>query len=653
MEKTTMKNSYDSYVLGLYNAILSDIGVQFPRLQKDLWRDYSRLSSCVETRGLSFLMIDLVDFGKHFDKCLSKQRLTLSSLPFQRAYKKGTVIPRLFKGLLLRVFTPSGELRSDCDVQAIRALRQLYYMVKKFRITCSDERNITVVRSFYATEAELRRGSLNWDIDEPVWGGNKASLEDFANSPQDSSQLDLFEDQVEELDQSISRDLLSATQKVADIISAEIGIFNPLDWRAKHGPGVVSDLNRGLSKYSFPYWPEKLERIFPYADFAFANYGLWADVVERQKRPHFDNEPPSRLILVPKTLKAPRLIASEPTAHQWCQQVIKDFLSTRVQDTWIGKFINFVDQRPNQDLALLGSLSGELATIDLSEASDRVSTFLVERIFRRNRTLLDALHATRTRSVRNMTSYGLTSSAPLKKFSCMGSACTFPIQSIVFLCIALGVTLYERNLPITIRNIRRLSGQVRTFGDDIIVPTNVAEKVAEALSLFGLRVNPSKTFWNGNFRESCGLDAFRGNDVTPTYIMSLPQRSKPESISSVVSSHNNYLVKGWLQAAAYLEQTVRKECNSILSVSMDSGVFGLQTLGLPNNQRLKRRWNARLHRLEYRSICVLTQSIRTRDQGESMILQYFTERPRPSDAWVAGVSSKPRIKLAPRWVYLG
>lgn len=647
-----MTNSYDSYVLGLYNAIFTDIGVQFPRLQKDLKRDFSRLSSCVETRGLSFLMIDLVDFGKHFDKCLSKQRLTLSGLPFQRAYKKGTVIPRLFKGLLLRVFTPSGELRTDCDVQAIRSLRQLYYMVKKFRIACSDERNLTVVRSFYAIEAGLRRGSQNWDIDEPTWGGNKASLEDFASPSQSSNQLDLFEGQVDESFQSSSLETLQAIQKVADIVSAEIGVFRPHDWRAKHGPGVVSDLKRGSSKYSFPYWPEKLERIFPYADFAFANFGLWADVVARQKRSQFDTEPPSRLILVPKTLKAPRLIAAEPTAHQWCQQVIKDFLSSRVQSSWIGRFINFVDQRPNQELALLGSLDGSLSTIDLSEASDRVSTYLVERIFRRNTSLLDGLHATRTRSVRNMTSYGLDSTAMLRKFSCMGSACTFPVQSIVFLCVALGTTLYMRKSRVTIRNIRKLVGEVRTFGDDIIVPTDVAEKVAEMLSLLGLRVNPAKTFWSGNFRESCGLDAFGGNDVTPTYIMSFPQRSKPESISSVVSSHNNYLAKGWLQAAAYLEQTVRRECKSILSVSMDSGVFGLQTYGLPNNQHLRRRWNTRLHRLEYRSICVKTQSIRTRDQGESMILQYFTERPRPSDAWVAGVSSIPRIKLSPRWVYI-
>jgi len=225
----------------------------------------------------------------------------------------------------------------------------------------------------------------------------------------------------------------------------------------------------------------------------------------------------------------------------------------------------------------------------------------------------------------------------------MGSACTFPVQSLIFLAIALGVTLHESNTKPSIKAIRRLSGRVRTFGDDIIVESKVAEKVAEVLSLFGLKVNPSKTFWNGNFRESCGLDAFRGYDVTPTYIMSQPLRSKPETVSSVVSSHNNFLAKGWLQAAAYLEQTVRKECRTIPTVSTDSGVFGLQTYGVPDNRHLKRRWNRNLHRLEHRSICVRTQSIRVRDQGESMILQYFTERPRPSDAWVAGVSSIPRF----------
>lgn len=644
-----MTKSYELYILGLYQAIITDCEIRYPHLRKDFGRDSSRLLSCLNTRGLSFFTIDLVDFGKHFDICLSTQRLTPSSLPFQRGYKKGTVIPRLFKGLLLRVFDQHGMLRHDCDSTSIQFLRQLYYTAKKIRLECTDERSEKVIRSFTAIERDIRRGSHNWDLDEPSWDYlDTVHLGQDLGSPEDH-RLPLFEEEVGDVSSSTDS-RFDVIQVVSDIVSTTMGRFDPYAWKAKHGPGAVSDARKGESKYSFPHWPKKLERTFPIADFGFTNFGAWGRYVStRVDSGDYLHEPPSNLILVPKTLKAPRLIASEPVSHQWCQQIIKDYFVGRVSSTWISGFINFKDQIPNQLMALQGSLDGSLSTIDLSEASDRVSTWLVERIFRRSKSLVDALQASRTRSIVNRTEHGIQGASKLRKFSCMGSACTFPVQTIVFLCIAIGTVLHMENRPATIKNIRSLKGKVRTFGDDIIVPNEHAEEVMKSLTLLGLKVNHSKTFFSGSFRESCGLDVYKGTNVTPVYTMTIPSRPKPESISSVVETHNNFVKRGWYSVASYLETTVRKEVNELAYVAIGSGDFGLQTPYVPDNTHLKRRYNKDLQRLEWQRVFVQTKASRTPDEVDSMVLQYFTEDPSPDDIWKGGVPSRPSLYLKRGW----
>lgn len=159
--------SFENLVQRLYNGILADIEVAIPGLQKDLGRDYSRLQSCIETRGLSFFTIDLPTYGKHFDMCLSKGLLSRSNLPHMRPAKRGAVIPRLFRGLLLRVFNDNGVLRSDADVQSVRFLRQLYYAAKKLDMECTNDKTWKQVKSFFDVEAQVRRGSREWDYDDP------------------------------------------------------------------------------------------------------------------------------------------------------------------------------------------------------------------------------------------------------------------------------------------------------------------------------------------------------------------------------------------------------------------------------------------------------------------------------------------------------
>lgn len=641
--------SYVSFLQGLFRAILVDCTSTFPNLRVEFERDAKRLTSLVETRGLHFAMIDLPDACKHFERSLACGRLTRFEMCAMRPFRSRGIIPRLFRGLFLRVFNESGELRDDCCVHSIRFLRQLMLAAKKFKMECSNERRQAVVEQFFAIESEIRPGSAAWDLDEPGWG--RKSFDEYrkADGLTPDPQGDLF-DLHEVSETKVDSAFLVTLDRVAKIVSSTVGRFDPGEWSTKHGPGAVADLRSGSDKYQFPTWDAKLERVFPYADFAFANYTCWVDTVtgEDGVKVATNVEPPSKLILVPKTLKAPRLIASEPTSHQWCQQALKAFFASRSESTWIRSFVHFRDQTPNQELAVQGSRDGQLATVDLSEASDRLTCWTVERFFDGNTSLLDALQAVRTRWVENNLHPKLPRFHKLRKFACMGSACTFPVQSLVFLGIALASVIYSRKLEPTLRTIRTLRKQVRVFGDDIVVPVDSVGALMDMLEHLQLKVNRNKTFYTGRFRESCGVDAYGGTDVTPVYALRYPDKTRPESIVSSVATQQNLFDQGLYAAADYMASTIRRIYSYIRDVEIDSGAFGLKAMQ-PDNSHLRRRLHPKFHRPQMRCLTVKVAAKRIRTKGISMLLQYFTEAPPAKFPWQAGVTSSSRIQLRYGW----
>jgi hypothetical protein len=408
-------------------------------------------------------------------------------------------------------------------------------------------------------------------------------------------------------------------------------------------------------KYDIPNWPAKLSRVFPLSEFGFANYGHWVDFAtsDAASRLYRDHEPASRLIAVPKTLKGPRLIAAEPVSHQWCQQSILDFLTSSLANTPIQKSIHFRDQTKNQELARKASHTQSHATIDLSNASDRLSCWLVERIFRRNPSIVEALHASRTRWVSNDIDRLSPQYHVLKKFACMGSACTFPVQSYVFCILACASVLYARGLKPTIRNLRQVSQEVLVFGDDMIVPIDGWEHLQGLLSGLGLKVNHSKTFAFGRFRESCGFDAWDGCDVTPTYAITYPDVSRPESIASTVATHNNFVNRGWYGVAKYAKsRTLSNRKLPIANVPIGSGFFGWYDHEWEGNDHLRKRFNPDTMQVERRLSVVESTLRRTPVEGNSQVLQYFTEV-RPVDYIVGDRIGRPersRTGIRARWV---
>jgi hypothetical protein len=652
-----MSNSYVWFLQGLYDGILTDALHSFPSDRRELERDKSRLHSLVEARGISVFTLDLPAVGKQFDRCLSDGRLDLHGLPHSRSFKKGSPVPRLFKGLVMRVFDVNGLLRQDdADADAILFLRQLYYAAKKVRMTCDESKTFETVRDFFGIEQTSRSATHVWDADRLVNldDGRPHFIDGLLDVKGQRPEPLLFQD-LEPGAGQIGVGLLDTIQLTADIVSSSFGWCEPSAWTPKHGPGAVADLSMGKdSKYLFPHWPAKLEGVFPLSQFAFANYGSWLDSMQLESgwSDRFSlHEPPSRLIAVPKTQKGPRLIASEPTSHQWAQQAVKEFLEQAVRKSPLRNSISFRDQNFNREYAQRASKTGEAWTIDLSSASDRLSLWCVERALRANWSLLEVLHAVRTRWLVNDIDKKSPKYVKLRKLSPQGAAITFPIQTIVFATVCIGTLLWEKKVQPTSESIARFGRKVRVFGDDIIVPKEIGESVTQVLEYLGLKVNLSKTYGIGKFRESCGMDAYDGVDVTPAYVLEPSDTSRPESIASVVECSNNFHRKGFWHAAAWLKSTVDKwVSNNLPIVTMDSGLPGWVSFVGKNSSHLKTRWNESLHRYENLTFALRSTNDKGPQAGTASLLQFFTEDPSPDIIWASGVTRRPQIRKGLRWV---
>jgi len=280
-------------------------------------------------------------------------------------------------------------------------------------------------------------------------------------------------------------------------------------------------------------------------------------------------ELPVRVITVPKTLKTPRIIAIEPTHMQYMQQSLLAEIVPRLESSsLIGSMIGFTDQLPNRELARKGSYDGSLATLDLSEASDRVSNQHVLELFRPWPSLSEAVQATRSRKA-DIPGHGVKR---LAKFASMGSALCFPVESMVFLTIIFMAIGRVLNTPVTPKLVSQFRGSVRVYGDDIIVPVRFANSVASTLELLGYKVNANKSFWTGKFRESCGGDYYDGQWITPIRVRRvLPQqRQHSDEVVSTTALRNQLYKAGYWRSVRYLDSLLEEILGGVFPAIEDT-----------------------------------------------------------------------------------
>lgn len=632
----------------VYKHLLQDAAYTFPELAEEFEKDSLQLEHHAETRGFPLFAVDLPAVGKHLDRCLQTGQFAQLGIPLTKRVSKKIQYPKLFRGLYSLVFGTDGCLRDEPSTDAIFFLRQLYYTAKKVEVSYDDDKLRKEVVSFIETDASLPRVDTPWDTSAGFCTRDSFDIyKGLQFCPAYLERLyDLFPTVCEGME-SFARNF----DRISDLVASTLGSYDYKDWSFRHGPGAVSDRRRFTNKYSWVQWSERLEAEFPIADCGFHSYAAWAHSQDGEDGEVIsDAEGFSKLIAVPKTFSGPRLIAAEPTANQWCQQNIWDYFSSRSAATFIGDFVRFRDQTLNQTLCLEGSRCGHLVTVDLSSASDRVTPWLVGQMFRSNPKLLCSLSASRTRYVEvnfSSVSLNIDEYVKLRKFSTMGSACTFPVQSLIFLTIALASIASARKLKPSKENILALRGEVTVFGDDIIIPKDASEILFTALEVLYFKVNTTKTCTEGNFRESCGVDAYAGVDVTPVYWQRLVDRS-PESIASTISVVNNFRKKFLNCTASHVASTIRQV---IPEVRVGSGIVGFETrTRILRNPAFKRRFNKNLHREEILIPVFLTRVKKTPISDDSALLQFFTEKPDPTVMWRSGTAQNPALKYRCRWV---
>jgi hypothetical protein len=602
----------------------------------------SYLRRAVKARGFSFFTDTLPTYGKWLDLSLDIGYTSPDGFP--QGFPKVKGRPKLFGDLFLCVFDEQGVLREDADHEAVLFLRTLSYCFKKVLTPYSDSQLKETLDVFYDIEKQLPSSHpLTWDSDIPQWEGRFGhplwgfQSQTFASSPQ----RDLFRRGIVARDDSFNWDHLRA---FARRCIAELGTPDWWSISSKHGPGAVAE-GGGVIKFDYPDWPRKLELMFPFDWFGSGD--LNADA----PRPG-EKEWSSRLVAVPKTPKGPRLICCEPIAHQWIQQGILGWLEDAIGASVFKHSINLRSQELSKERALSASIDGGEATIDLSSASDRVSTRLVEYLFQGSE-ILDGLHACRTRSMTQDLSSDHPKMIILKKFSTMGSALTFPIQSLIFtiLC-AWGLRHYEQRTW-NLDNIEDDFRRVRVYGDDLIVPVHAYKTIRLLLEECGLKVNTSKTYSGFNFRESCGCDAFKGVDVTPPRILGLYDGS-PTSTATLIETSNNFHKKGFWKTAEIIMSEMPEAERKLLLIHQGEGLgLGLYSFVGPYLDHLKSEIDWDLQRLYSVALGLSSKTDLRRGTGQASLRQYFSDAPEPDDYrhWTSGQAGRTRLRKGRVQVY--
>lgn len=523
-------------------------------------RDVLTLRKRTEHEGDSFITITLPQFCSDFERSLSMGRIAPKAFLSFRKVRSG--IPAFLQGFLCKVFGPDGVLLENASIDCIRSVRQICLFGKKVQRPCSDTRLADAIEAYLQCDCEVV----------------ESIPDDF-------------------------RDLL---EQIGEFLLSDLHLGDHDDWEddflPTHGPGATREHISGNQKWVFRRWHLRLE----FAGIKYWRYGKatsYPSYTVSNPLPSFIEpryEEPVRVVFVPKTLKAPRVIAVEPVCMQYVQQGLSKLLVRRIESHRImGGHVNFRDQSINQGLAKQASGHGMLATLDMSEASDRVSLAHVRAIFKSAPRFLEWMEACRSTRAQLPSGEIIT----LKKWASMGSALCFPVEAIVFYTSILASLCYRLGLPPTRDLLRSLAEDVYVYGDDLIVPSDMAPLICDDLEALGFKVNRRKSFWTGQFRESCGSDCYGSEMVTPVYLRrDLPtSRRDVSGFLSGVATVNQLYSAGYRATSAAMREQLEAVFGHLPEVPPDSPAIGWNH---HSEVVPRRRWNGDLQRREFYAVVV-------------------------------------------------
>lgn len=269
------------------------------------------------------------------------------------------------------------------------------------------------------------------------------------------------------------------------------------DLTYRFGPGAAFGVRRNTAVYNKMHFAmECTFAMRPILEELSKTLPGWPAVADHSQ---FTFREGSALTFVPKNAKTDRSICIEPLLNGFVQKGIGTYMRKRLS-RW-GLTLN--DQGVNQKLASLAHIRS-LSTIDFENASDTISYAAILNLLPIDWVvLLDAVRSPAFNYVGNWYNF--------EKFSSMGNAYTFELETLVFYAAA---TATCEHLGIEYETGETLA----VYGDDVIIPRQAVHLFSEVSSHLGFSINMEKSFIDGSFFESCGEDYLFGTPVRPFYL---------------------------------------------------------------------------------------------------------------------------------------
>lgn len=518
--------SDNSAYLGMFLRVFDDlVGLSPVYNCKESSKDRGVVLDRYRSEGLAFLTKTLPSLAKALEAALESGTFTPVS-GFAR--ESGRTTPKFLRALFKEVFRENGCLLDNPCATSIGQIRQVCYFMYKFDADYPPELVDEVVNNFVSVDESLTH------------------CEDFCREQR------LY--------------LKIATRVVGDVFRD----LDPYDVTPRPGPGASASGSHRSERYEPLTWFRQVHEVYPYYRHFYLSTSHLLDRVRDYRKLPRKEYPVSVLRTVAKDSRGPRIICMEEQELMFLQQGLADKMRDHIELHPLTRGqVNFRDQTVNRRLAEASSVTRDYATLDMKEASDRISRKLVAEIFSAIPDMRRCLEALSTPAVRLPDGREVK----LKKFAPMGSSLCFPTMSIVHFALAVAVLHVQ-----TARPIKALAKEIYVYGDDIIVPSPYARHLFEKFPLFGLMFNVGKSFSRGYFRESCGMDAFQGRDVTPQRLKKrFFDGRDPRHIAAVMDMHLHLYERGYKGVASMLRTITDARFGKFPDVGKHSAFLGWKT----------------------------------------------------------------------------
>lgn len=624
-------------------------------------KDVSTFCLRAEHEGAEFYARGFASLRSRFLAALEIGQFEMDATCRFRA-KRGSRLPVFMYKAFSAIFADDGTLLLDVDIDAVSCVNQLLAVFTK-------------IEGGHTIESETRCIQRFVDNEELV----------SAYESRMSSQVDTQFGWTTASGKTCYFDRILDDAKA--LISYILHRVNPRDIQPSHGSGASAcglPVNR---RYHRPRYVKSIDAVWSYSDYYYLSPTHLVDemagrveggIGEPCKHVHLDDLPEytpcAKFLVVPKDARGPRGISCEPRETMWIQQGVMNKIVTCLEaHSLTSGLVNFTDQTVNQYAAFLGSITRDTATLDLKDASDLVSMWLIRRIFPSN--WVEALEACRS----SFTELPDGRVQPLAKHAPMGSATCFPVMALTLWALLTAYTSWETGISAMRILKRKPTGRraVLVYGDDIVVSSDFAEDACRVLLAAGLMVNKEKSFVAGFFRESCGKEYYRGVDITPVRLRSLPDDDIPSRMKLIAFHNNVYMRFGiqpdWLtqllhewypsvpERSTYYHKTskgVQKHAIDVFASlwGEHDGTINTNSLSCvlnvyrADNSHLPRRKRVRFHRDEFRILAVVPKHTTYATDCWSQVLRAVVN-PRAQSAFGRDALAK-RVSYKYRWVPL-